>query len=167
MVDYNIENKGFVCWIYNFQRTRKPWAALFLVCAALLVGSFFCGALDPLSAIIRSILALIAFGAVIAMIEPKSFAVKLIAYIFIFLGVIFGLSYTNESETLSLENFSFPFGLPLDSWLPFLFAPKNAEISGSLSTIGFVGFAVLGVVFLVMILSWFVYNARSSEINKI
>ncbi|WP_169976333.1 disulfide bond formation protein B [Campylobacter sp. RM16191] len=166
-MDYNKDNKGFVCWIYNFQRTRKPWMALFLVCIGLLVGSFFCSASDPLSMIIRSILAIILLGAIIAMIEPKSFVVKLIAYIFIFLGVIFGLSYTNESKTLSLENFSFPFGLPLNEWMPAIFLPKSAEISSSLSVVGFIGFAFIGAVFLVMILSWFVYNARSSEINPI
>ena len=32
-MDYNIENKGFVCFVYNLQRGRAFWAALFAVLA--------------------------------------------------------------------------------------------------------------------------------------
>ena len=32
-MDYNIENKGFVCFVYNLQRRRVFWAALLAVLA--------------------------------------------------------------------------------------------------------------------------------------
>lgn len=32
-MDYNIENKGFVCFVYNLQRRRAFWAALLAVLA--------------------------------------------------------------------------------------------------------------------------------------
>ena len=32
-MDYNIDNKGFVCFVYNLQRRRAFWAALLAVLA--------------------------------------------------------------------------------------------------------------------------------------
>ncbi|WP_445142638.1 hypothetical protein [Campylobacter sp.] len=173
-MDYNKENKGFVCFVYNFQRTLVPWAALLAVLATLFALSFsFENSL--LLAQLRFALVFIAFGAVIAMINPKSFIVKLVAYAFIFLGVIFGLSYSNGAENFNAGEpvVSFPFGLELDSLMPAVFAPDSANFFGSnearevISLVGFGSFAIIGALFLVMILSWFVYNARSSEINPI
>lgn len=174
MVDYNRENKGFVCFVYNLQRTLVPWAALLAVLAGLFALSFsFANSL--LLVQLRFALVFIAFGAIIAMINPKSFIVKLVAYAFIFLGVIFGLSYSSGAENFNVNEpvASFPFGLELHSLMPAVFAPDSANFFGSnearemISLVGFGSFALIGAVFLVMILSWFVYNARSSEINPI
>ncbi len=45
-MDYNIENKGFVCFVYNLQRRRAFWAALlavlsvkFILCELFLGGA--------------------------------------------------------------------------------------------------------------------------------
>ncbi|MFL1705997.1 hypothetical protein ACHJH3_03215 [Campylobacter sp. MOP7] len=174
MIDYNRENKGFVCFVYNLQRTIIPWAILLAVVLGLFALSFsFANSL--LLVQLRFALIFIAFGAIIAMINPKSFIVKLVAYAFIFLGVIFGLSYSNGAENFNIHELtvSFPFGLELHKILPAVFAPDNANFFGSseardtISLFGFGSFALIGAVFLVMILSWFVYNARSSEINPI
>lgn len=173
MLDYNRENKGFVCFVYNFQRTIKPWAILLLFLACLFAVSF-CLQNSLLLVQLRFALAFVAVGSVVAMINPKSFIVKLIAYAFIFLGVIFGISYSKEAgENLQNQAVSFPFSLPLDTILPSVFAPDRANFFGDegtrqiLSCVGFGSFVLIGAVFLVMILSWFVYNARSSEINPI
>jgi len=88
-----------------------------------------------------------------------------------FLGAIFGLDYST-SDFSGVSEISFPFALPLSEICPSLFAPdfSAANEAGFIkiyARANFAFFAVFGAFCLVMILSWFVYNARSSEINQI
>ena len=91
-MDYNIENKGFVCFVYNLQRRRAFWAALLAVLAIkfILCELFLGGAVaDALVVKLRFATLFAAFGVCVAMCAPKVFGVKLAGFFLIFLGVIF------------------------------------------------------------------------------
>ncbi|MFC2571948.1 MAG: hypothetical protein ACFNUU_06090 [Campylobacter sp.] len=173
-MDYNIENKGFVCFVYNLQRRRVFWAALLAVLAVkfILCELFLGGAVaDALVVKLRFATLFAAFGVCVAMCAPKVFGVKLAGFFLIFLGVIFGLDYST-SDFSGVSEIGFPFALPLNEICPSLFAPdfSAANEAGFIKIYAwanFAFFAVFGAFCLVMILSWFVYNARSSEINQI
>ena len=65
-MDYNIENKGFVCFVYNLQRRRAFWAALLAVLAVkfILCELFLGGAVaDALVVKLRFSTLFAAFGA--------------------------------------------------------------------------------------------------------
>lgn len=65
-MDYNIENKGFVCFVYNLQRRRAFWAALLVVLAVkfILCELFLGGAVaDALVVKLRFATLFSAFGA--------------------------------------------------------------------------------------------------------
>ncbi|WP_299029762.1 hypothetical protein [uncultured Campylobacter sp.] len=173
-MDYNIENKGFVCFVYNLQRRRAFWAALLTVLAIkfILCELFLGGAVaDALVVKLRFATLFATFGVCVAMCAPKVFGVKLAGFFLIFLGVIFGLDYS-MSDFSGVSEIGFPFALPLNEICPSFFAPdfsatNEAGFTKIYAWANFAFFAVFGAFCLVMILSWFVYNARSSEINQI
>ena len=169
-MDYNIENKGFVCFVYNLQRRRAFWAVLLAVLAVkfILCELFLGGAVaDALVVKLRFATLFAAFGVCVAMCAPKVFSVKLAGFFLIFLGVIFGLDYST-SDFSGVSKIDFAFSLPLNELAPSIFTPDFSITSGNLYALtNLISFILIGAFMLVMLLSWFVYNARSSEINDI
>lgn len=79
------------------------------------------------------------FGGVIAAINPKRIALKLIGYLLAFWGIIQGIGYSiklndihaavHGDDPFGVQGCSteptFPFGLPLDAWFPDWFKPTG------------------------------------------
>ncbi|MBR8462370.1 50S ribosomal protein L20 [Campylobacter sp. faydin G-105] len=140
-MDYNRENKGFVCFMYNTTSKRAIYFLIACLFGGLAFGFYglkneaneFTVASNALFAMSISIL--------ITLINPKIFILKLIGFIGALISIAIALHNINLLSKLSEKVVIF-----------------NAY---------FYLLVICGLALLVMLLSWFVYNARSSEINDI
>ncbi|MGP1485898.1 MAG: hypothetical protein ACTTJC_07440 [Campylobacter sp.] len=170
-MNYNSENKGFVCYVYNLQRGRVFWiyVAIFGLIFLALIQTI--AITDVMIAKTNFAKFIIIIGALTALIAPKTFALKILAYVVIFLGVILGIDYSNSDfGAISQENYTILFSL--NEILPSFFGP-NFELKNDPDVFKFIkfinlsGFVFIAIFMFVMLIGWFVYNARSSEINEI
>ena len=133
-MDYNRQNKGFVCFMYGFGRSRAVYAVL-MVLVAFLLGflTLNSGEADVLN--LQIALGIILCGLLLILVNPKIFIIKLIGYLIALAGVMIAL--------------------------------HNANLLGADFNLYFYASLIFGAFMMLMLLSWFVYNARSSEINEI
>ena len=122
-MDYNRQNKGFVCFMYGFGRSRAVYAVL-MILMALLAG--FLTLSSSAQADVSNLQ--IALGIILC-------GLLLIGYLIALAGVMIAL--------------------------------HNANLLGADFNLYFYASLIFGVFMMLMLLSWFVYNARSSEINEI
>lgn len=135
---------------------------------------------------IRFSMLVIFFGAMVAAIKPSQTFFKLCGYIIVIWGMARGLAWdiTLEIDYLkaledpwsipcSLSSASYPFGLPLDQWLPSHFAPAAMCGEDGWSLFGlnmaewlfFVyGFYLLGI--LNLFISWPVSRIRRTRADR-
>ncbi|MBE2984642.1 50S ribosomal protein L20 [Campylobacter sp. RM9344] len=121
-MDYNIENKGIVCFFQDLMKKRTFFLALSFV--AIAFAWIFQVAIIPLGVVAVALLAIC--------IKPTNFILRLVGFL-VALGALF----------ISLHK-------------------MNLAQSG-----GFYPGLIFAFVLLYLLLSWFVYNARSSEINDL
>lgn len=133
-MDYNRQNKGFVCFMYGFGRSRAVYAVL-MVLVAFLLGflTLNSGEADVLN--LKIALGVMLCGLLLIFVNPKIFIIKLAGYLISLVGVMIAL--------------------------------HNANLLGADFNLYFYASLVFGAFMMLMLLSWFVYNARSSEINEI
>ena len=134
-MDYNRQNKGFVCFMYSFGRSRVVYAVL-MILMALLAG--FLTLTSSAQADVSNLqiaLGIILCGLLLILVNPKIFITKLIGYLIALAGVMIAL--------------------------------HNANLLGADFNLYFYASLIFGAFMMLMLLSWFVYNARSSEINEI
>lgn len=173
MIDYNQENKGFICLMYNLQQSRLFWLiVLYALLLKLLIFGFFLdySFINVAVVKIRFATAMAAFGIGIIFLAPKIFLVKILGYVFTFWSVILGIDYTRRDfSTVTKEDFSLL--VPLHEYFAF-FTPDfllhgNSDEINFYLNVNFGFFIVFGAFMLLLLISWFIYNARSSEINKL
>ena len=133
-MDYNRQNKGFVCFMYGFGRSRAVYAVL-MVLVAFLLGflTLNSGEADVLN--LKIALGVMLCGLLLIFVNPKIFIIKLAGYLISLVGVMIAL--------------------------------HNANLLGVDFNLYFYSSLIFGAFMMLMLLSWFVYNARSSEINEI
>ena len=133
-MDYNRQNKGFVCFMYGFGRSRVIYAVL-MVLVAFLLGFLTLNSGEADVSNLQIALVVMLCGLLLIFVNPKIFIIKLIGYLIALAGVMIAL--------------------------------HNANLLGADFNLYFYASLVFGAFMMLMLLSWFVYNARSSEINEI
>jgi hypothetical protein len=134
-MDYNRHNKGFVCFMYGFGRSRAVYAVL-MVLVAFLLGFLTLGSSAQADVSnLQIALGVMLCGLLLIFVNPKIFIIKLAGYLISLVGVMIAL--------------------------------HNANLLGADFNLYFYASLVFGAFMMLMLLSWFVYNARSSEINEI
>lgn len=134
-MDYNRQNKGFVCFMYGFGRSRAVYAFL-MVLVAFLLGFLTLGSSAQADiSNLQIALGVMLCGLLLIIVNPKIFTIKLIGYLIALAGVMIAL--------------------------------HNANLLGADFNLYFYASLIFGAFMMLMLLSWFVYNARSSEINEI
>ena len=134
-MDYNKHNKGFVCFMYGFGRSRVVYAVL-MVLVIFLLGFLTFGSSTQTDILnLQIALGVMLCGLLLILVNPKIFIIKLIGYLISLAGVMIAL--------------------------------HNANLLGEDFNLYFYASLVFGAFMMLMLLSWFVYNARSSEINEI
>jgi len=134
-MDYNKHNKGFVCFMYDFGRSRAVYAVL-MIFVAFLLGFLTLGSSAQADiSNLQIALGIILCGLLLILVNPKIFIIKLIGYLIALAGVMIAL--------------------------------HNANLLGADFNLYFYASLIFGAFMMLMLLSWFVYNARSSEINEI
>ena len=134
-MDYNKHNKGFVCFMYSFGRSRAVYAVL-MIFVAFLLGFLTLGSSAQADiSNLQIALGVMLCGLLLIIVNPKIFIIKLIGYLIALAGVMIAL--------------------------------HNANLLGADFNLYFYASLVFGAFMMLMLLSWFVYNARSSEINEI
>lgn len=134
-MDYNKHNKGFVCFMYGFGRSRAVYAVL-MIFVAFLLGFLTLGSSAQADVSnLQIALGIILCGLLLILVNPKIFIIKLAGYLISLVGVIIAL--------------------------------HNANLLGADFNLYFYASLIFGAFMMLMLLSWFVYNARSSEINEI
>ena len=134
-MDYNKHNKGFVCFMYGFGRSRIVYAVL-MVLVIFLLGFLTFGSSAQTDILnLQIALGVMLCGLLLILVNPKIFIIKLIGYLISLAGVMIAL--------------------------------HNANLLGEGFSLYFYASLVFGAFMMLMLLSWFVYNARSSEINEI
>ena len=133
-MDYNKHNKGFVCFMYGFGRSRAVYAVL-MVLVAFLLGFLTLNSGEADVSNLQIALGVMLCGLLLITVNPKIFIIKLIGYLIALAGVMIAL--------------------------------HNANLLGADFNLYFYASLVFGAFMMLMLLSWFVYNARSSEINEI
>ena len=133
-MDYNRQNKGFVCFMYGFGRSRAVYAVL-MVLVAFLLGFLTLNFGEADVSNLQIALGIILCGLLLIFVNPKIFIIKLIGYLIALAGVMIAL--------------------------------HNANLLGADFNLYFYASLIFGAFMMLMLLSWFVYNARSSEINEI
>ena len=134
-MDYNKHNKGFVCFMYGFGRSRAVYAALMVLVIFLLGFLTFGSSAQADVSNLQIALGIILCGLLLILVNPKIFIIKLIGYLISLAGVMIAL--------------------------------HNANLLGADFNLYFYASLIFGAFMMLMLLSWFVYNARSSEINEI
>lgn len=87
-----------------------------------------------LCVLIRFSMLSIFLGAMVAAINPRKFALKLLGYLIVIWGLVRGIIWdirleletlrpAGEHSVCSMSGPEFPFGLPLDRWFPTHFTP--------------------------------------------
>lgn len=134
-MDYNRQNKGFVCFMYGFGRSRAVYAVL-MVLVAFLLGFLTLGSSAQADiSNLQIALGVMLCGLLLITVNPKIFIIKLAGYLISLAGVMIAL--------------------------------HNANLLGADFNLYFYASLIFGAFMMLMLLSWFVYNARSSEINEI
>ena len=134
-MDYNRQNKGFVCFMYGFGRSRAVYAVL-MVLVAFLLGFLTLGSSAQADVLnLQIALGVMLCGLLLIFVNPKIFIIKLAGYLISLVGVMIAL--------------------------------HNANLLGADFNLYFYASLIFGAFMMLMLLSWFVYNARSSEINEI
>ena len=134
-MDYNKHNKGFVCFMYGFGRSRAVYAVL-MIFVAFLLGFLTLGSSAQADVSnLQIALGVMLCGLLLITVNPKIFIIKLAGYLISLVGVMIAL--------------------------------HNANLLGADFNLYFYASLVFGAFMMLMLLSWFVYNARSSEINEI
>ena len=134
-MDYNKHNKGFVCFMYSFGRSRAVYAVL-MIFVAFLLGFLTLGSSAQADiSNLQIALGVMLCGLLLIIVNPKIFIIKLIGYLIALAGVMIAL--------------------------------HNANLLGANFNLYFYASLIFGAFMMLMLLSWFVYNARSSEINEI
>ena len=133
-MDYNKHNKGFVCFMYGFGRSRAVYAVL-MVLVAFLLGFLTLNSGEADVTNLQIALGVMLCGLLLIFVNPKIFIIKLAGYLISLVGVMIAL--------------------------------HNANVLGADFNLYFYASLVFGAFMMLMLLSWFVYNARSSEINEI
>ena len=134
-MDYNKHNKGFVCFMYGFGRSRIVYAVL-MVLVIFLLGFLTFGSSAQADILnLQIALGVMLCGLLLILVNPKIFIIKLIGYLIALAGVMIAL--------------------------------HNANLLGADFNLYFYASLIFGAFMMLMLLSWFVYNARSSEINEI
>ena len=134
-MDYNKHNKGFVCFMYGFGRSRAVYAVL-MVLVAFLLGFLTLGSNAQAGVSnLQMALGVMLCGLLLIFVNPKIFIIKLAGYLISLVGVMIAL--------------------------------HNANLLGADFNLYFYASLIFGAFMMLMLLSWFVYNARSSEINEI
>ena len=133
-MDYNKHNKGFVCFMYGFGRSRAVYAVL-MVLVAFLLGFLTLNSGEADVSNLQIALGVMLCGLLLITVNPKIFIIKLAGYLISLVGVMIAL--------------------------------HNANLLGADFNLYFYASLVFGAFMMLMLLSWFVYNARSSEINEI
>ena len=134
-MDYNKYNKGFVCFMYGFGRSRTVYAVL-MVLIAFLLGFLTLGSSAQADVLnLQIAFGVMLCGLLLIFVNPKIFIIKLAGYLISLVGVMIAL--------------------------------HNASLLGADFNLYFYASLVFGAFMMLMLLSWFVYNARSSEINEI
>ncbi len=134
-MDYNRQNKGFVCFMYGFGRSRAIYAVL-MVLVAFLLGFLTLGSSAQADILnLQIALGVMLCGLLLIFVNPKIFIIKLAGYLISLIGVMIAL--------------------------------HNANLLGADFNLYFYASLIFGAFMMLMLLSWFVYNARSSEINEI
>nr|WP_314538942.1 hypothetical protein [uncultured Campylobacter sp.] len=134
-MDYNKHNKGFVCFMYGFGRSRAVYAVL-MVLVIFLLGFLTFGSSAQADILnLQIALSVMLCGLLLILVNPKIFIIKLIGYLISLAGVMIAL--------------------------------HNANLLGADFNLYFYASLIFGAFMMLMLLSWFVYNARSSEINEI
>ena len=134
-MDYNKHNKGFVCFMYGFGRSRAVYAVLMVLVIFLLSFLTFGSSAQADILNLQIALGIILCGLLLILVNPKIFIIKLIGYLIALAGVMIAL--------------------------------HNANLLGADFNLYFYASLIFGAFMMLMLLSWFVYNARSSEINEI
>ncbi|WP_459861798.1 hypothetical protein [Campylobacter concisus] len=134
-MDYNKHNKGFVCFMYSFGRSRAVYAVLMGLVMFLLGFLTFGSSAQTDILNLQIALSVMLCGLLLILVNPKIFIIKLIGYLISLAGVMIAL--------------------------------HNANLLGADFNLYFYASLVFGAFMMLMLLSWFVYNARSSEINEI
>ena len=134
-MDYNKHNKGFVCLMYSFGRSRAVYAVLMGLVMFLLGFLTFGSSAQTDILNLQIALSVMLCGLLLILVNPKIFIIKLIGYLISLAGVMIAL--------------------------------HNANLLGADFNLYFYASLVFGAFMMLMLLSWFVYNARSSEINEI
>ncbi|WP_462191339.1 protein-disulfide oxidoreductase DsbI [Campylobacter concisus] len=129
----------------KFQDSRISWAILVFVSVALVViaHSLFqnYAYMPPCEqcVYIRFAFLCMALGGVIAIINPKNLLFALVGYVFAFLGAVQGIMYSvklakihdavHGDDPFGVQGCStephYPFGLPLEKWVPDWFMPTG------------------------------------------
>ena len=134
-MDYNKHNKGFVCFMYGFGRSRAVYAVL-MIFVAFLLGFLTLGSSAQADiSNLQIALGVMLCGLLLIFVNPKIFIIKLAGYLISLVGVMIAL--------------------------------HNANLLGADFNLYFYASLIFGAFMMLMLLSWFVYNARSSEINEI
>lgn len=134
-MNYNKHNKGFVCFMYSFGRSRAVYAVLMFLVIFLLGFLTFGSSTQTDILNLQIALGVMLCGLLLILVNPKIFIIKLIGYLISLAGVMIAL--------------------------------HNANLLGEDFNLYFYASLVFGAFMMLMLLSWFVYNARSSEINEI
>ncbi|QPI02364.1 50S ribosomal protein L20 [Campylobacter concisus] len=134
-MDYNKHNKGFVCFMYSFGRSRAVYAVLMFLVIFLLGFLTFGSSAQTNILNLQIALGVMLCGLLLILVNPKIFIIKLIGYLIALAGVMIAL--------------------------------HNANLLGADFNLYFYASLIFGAFMMLMLLSWFVYNARSSEINEI
>ena len=141
-MDYNKPNKGFVCFVYDLGRKRAVYIVFAAIIGVLAAGLYLNFKQEsPEFNYALTALCVMAVGALIAAVNPKIFIIKLCGYLLSLIGVMIGLHNINLLG--------------------------RAEQNSAVFSAYFYIVLLCGLYLMVMLLSWFVYNARSSEINEI
>lgn len=136
-MDYNKDDKGFVCFMYRLIQKRILYIVFGFVMATLggILNFEFFKEDEGFSYIVTAFVIIFSISMVVA-INPRAFALKLIGF-FTYLACIM----------IILHNLS--------------------KFSDEIFSLYFTIMSVVGFLVVATLLSWFVYNARSSEISNL
>ncbi|CAD7288928.1 hypothetical protein LMG7974_01239 [Campylobacter majalis] len=140
-MDYNKEDKGFVCFMYRLSNNRIVYVAFAFAVAvlALVLNTFFYCDSNSFILVMASFF-MITLAPIFITVNPKKFILKLLGLLSALACFLVLLHNLNKLNSVTQSNI---FGIYFYICL------------------------VLAGLCLLMLLSWFVYNARSSEVNKI
>ncbi len=138
--------KKIIDLIARWQNQRFLWGLMVFACVMLVFVAHFLfqeyGYMRPCEqcVYIRYAFSVMGIGGILALINPKQIALKIIAYILAFYGAIRGIMFSwklntihhaahSEDAIFGVQGCStkanYDFGIPLDEWLPGWFEPTG------------------------------------------